>query len=98
LRLAFIILFDFAFMMANVFIFVVVVCCLMFRYIEVDPEVCGGKPVIKGTRVTVEVILESLANGWSVEETAREFKIPREAVLEALRYAYRIVREVSIVK
>jgi len=74
------------------------VCCLMFRYIEVDPRVCGGKPVIKGTRVTVEVILESLANGWSVDEVAREFKISREAVLEALKYAYRIVREVSIIK
>jgi len=80
------------------FIFMVGLAISMFKYIVVDPEVCGGKPVIRGTRVTVEVILESLANGWSVEETAREFKIPKEAVLEALKYAYRIVREVSVVK
>jgi len=70
----------------------------MFRFIVFDPEVCGGKPVIKGTRVTVEVVLESLANGWSVEEVAEEFKIPREAVLEVLKYALKVLRVVSVVK
>ena len=70
----------------------------MFRFIVFDPEVCGGKPVIKGTRVTVEVVLESLAEGWSVEEVAEEFKIPREAVLEVLKYALKILRVVSVVK
>ena len=70
----------------------------MFRFVVFDPEVCGGKPVIKGTRVTVEVVLESLAEGWSVEEVAEEFKIPREAVLEALKYALKILRVVSVVK
>ena len=70
----------------------------MFRFIVFDPEVCGGKPVVKGTRVTVDVVLESLANGWSVEEVAEEFKIPREAVLEALKYALKILRVVSVVK
>ena len=70
----------------------------MFRFIVFDPEVCGGKPVIKGTRVTVEVVLESLAEGWSVEEVAEEFKIPREAVLEVLKYALKVLRVVSVVK
>ena len=70
----------------------------MFRFIVFDPEVCGGKPVIKGTRVTVDVVLESLANGWSVEEVAEEFKIPKEAVLEVLKYALKILRVVSVVK
>ena len=68
----------------------------MYKYIEVKPDVCGGKPVIKGTRVTVEIILESLANGWSIKETAEEFKIPVEAVLEALKYAHNIVSKVSV--
>jgi len=67
----------------------------MYKYIEVKPDVCGGKPVIKGTRVIIEIILESLANGWSVKETAKEFKIPVEAVLEALKYAHNIVSKVS---
>jgi len=70
----------------------------MFRFIVFDPEVCGGKPVVKGTRVTVEVVLESLAEGWSVEEVAEGFKIPREAVFEVLKYALKILRVVSVVK
>ena len=70
----------------------------MFRFIVFDPEVCGGKPVIKGTRVTVEVVLESLAEGWSVEEVAGEFKIPKEAVLEVLKYVLKVLRVVSVVK
>lgn len=36
--------------------------------ISVDPEVMVGKPVIRGTRVTVESLLRKLAAGWSVEE------------------------------
>ena len=39
-----------------------------------------------------------MANGWSVEEVAEEFKIPREAVLEALKYALKVLRVVSVVK
>ena len=33
--------------------------------IEIDPKIMVGKPVIKGTRLTVEFIIELLANGWS---------------------------------
>ncbi|MCD6348048.1 MAG: DUF433 domain-containing protein [Candidatus Korarchaeota archaeon] len=36
-----------------------------------DPKVMGGKPVVKGTRVTVEVILRRLASGLSVEDLLR---------------------------
>ena len=39
-----------------------------------------------------------MANGWSVEEVAEEFKIPREAVLEVLKYALKVLRVVSVVK
>jgi len=38
------------------------------EYIEQRPEVMLGKPVIKGTRLTVELILERLGDGWSAEE------------------------------
>jgi len=37
-------------------------------YIEQTPDVMLGKPVIKGTRLTVEMILEKLGAGWSVED------------------------------
>lgn len=43
------------------------------RYIVRDPKVCGGEPVIKGTRVTVRTILASLAEGDSPEEILKDF-------------------------
>lgn len=36
--------------------------------IEVNPEILVGKPIIKGTRISVEFILELLSQGWSYEE------------------------------
>jgi uncharacterized protein (DUF433 family) len=42
-------------------------------YLVRDPAVCGGEPVVKGTRVTVRTILASLAEGMSVEEIVRDF-------------------------
>jgi len=36
--------------------------------IDCDPEIIGGKPKIKGTRIGVEVILERLGDGWSIEQ------------------------------
>lgn len=35
------------------------------KYIHSDPNIVGGKPVIKGTRLSVEFILDRLANGWT---------------------------------
>ena len=50
-----------------------------------------GIPTIKNTRITVEDILEALANGWSVTEVAENFRIPVEAVREALQYALEVL-------
>lgn len=41
--------------------------------IERNPKVMLGKPVVKGTRITVELILERLGDGWSVEDLLRSF-------------------------
>jgi len=52
------------------------------------PGVVGGKPRIKGTRVTVGVILGQLAVGHSIEEVLRDYPyIQREDVLAALQFA-----------
>ena len=59
--------------------------------IAVDPGICSGKPVIKGTRVPVEVVLEQLALGAAVEEVAEEYGLTREDVLAVLGYAHEIV-------
>ena len=42
-------------------------------YLVRDPAICGGEPVVKGTRVTVRTILASLAEGMSVEEIVRDY-------------------------
>ena len=55
--------------------------------VVVDPKVRHGKPMIKGTRVSVSVILGSIAGGMSVEEVAEEYGITRDDVLAAIEYA-----------
>ena len=68
-----------------------------YRWLEVVPGRRGGRPTVKGTRVTVDDILEALANGWSVEEVSENYKIPLEAVYEALRFALETLRKVEVV-
>jgi len=55
--------------------------------ITIDPLVKGGKPVIKGTRVPVELILGKLAAGLSYEEIMTEYELTKEDIFTALRYA-----------
>ncbi|MBO3840554.1 MAG: DUF433 domain-containing protein [Nitrososphaerota archaeon] len=59
--------------------------------IVVDPKIMHGKPVIKGTRVPVEVILGSLISGMSYEEIEREYNVKREDIIAAIEYAARFV-------
>ncbi len=60
--------------------------------IEADPRIMVGKPVIKGTRITVEHVLEELANGLTVEQILREYPhLTREGVQAALRFAAKSV-------
>ena len=59
--------------------------------IIVDPEIAHGKPVIKGTRVPVEIILGSLASGMDIKEVADEYCLEREDILAAIGYAAKIV-------
>ena len=43
------------------------------RRIVRDPKICGGEPVIKGTRVTLRTVLASLAEGATIEEIVDDF-------------------------
>jgi len=43
------------------------------RYIIRDPQICGGEPVIKGTRIPIRTILASLAEGARIEEILEDF-------------------------
>jgi len=64
--------------------------------IVIDPKIRHGKPVIKGTRVPVDVILGSLAGGMEIMEIVVEYDLEREDVLAALGYAAKIVAEEEI--
>ena len=56
--------------------------------ITIDPEVMGGKPCIRGMRVTVGTIVGLIATGKTVEDILAEYSyLEREDVLEALSYA-----------
>ena len=53
-----------------------------------DPQVCGGEPVIAGTRVTIRTILASLAEGASVREILSDFPaLTEEQVMAVIAFA-----------
>jgi uncharacterized protein (DUF433 family) len=53
-------------------------------YISRDPQICGGEPVIKGTRVTIRTILASLAEGARIEEILGDFPTITEQDVRAV--------------
>jgi len=56
--------------------------------IELDPRVCNGKPVIKGTRIPITVILEQLAEGKTWESILSGYpELTRDDIHAALHYA-----------
>lgn len=64
--------------------------------IVVDPDIRGGKPVIKGTRVAVDLLLKWLAGGSSYEELMREYDLTREDILAALNYAASVLSDEQV--
>jgi len=58
--------------------------------IIIDPAICNGRPVVKGTRITVQTILEFLGAGDSIEDILEEYpSLSREDVLASIRYSSR---------
>ena len=64
--------------------------------IVIDSEIRHGKPVIKGTRVPVDIILGSLAGGMTMEEVADEYGILKSDVSAAIDYVARLVAKEDI--
>lgn len=57
-------------------------------FITQEPGICGGQPVIKGTRVPLRTVLASLAQGSTIEELLREFPtLSEQAVKAAIAFA-----------
>jgi uncharacterized protein (DUF433 family) len=59
--------------------------------ITIDPSICHGKPVIRGTRMPVALVIGSLASGMSFEEIQREYDLRPEDIRAALRFAGALV-------
>ncbi len=67
--------------------------------IEVNPEICHGKPVIAGTRVPAYMILGLLAEGLTPEEIIEDYynHITKEDILACLKYAQSLIEEEEVV-
>lgn len=69
--------------------------------ITINPDICHGKPCIRGLRYPVEVLLELLSSGMSVEEILTDYEdLEREDLLAALEFAARLsqIKRIEFVK
>lgn len=58
------------------------------KYIISDPEIMMGKPIIKGTRITVELILEKLSSGETIDQILDSHpRLSKDAIYAALAFA-----------
>jgi uncharacterized protein (DUF433 family) len=65
---------------------------VMSERIIMDPDVCNGKPIVKGTRIAVQTILEFLAAGDSIEEVLEEYpRLNREDIQACFEFASRLM-------
>ncbi len=62
--------------------------------VAIDPEVCGGRPCIRGTRIWVSLILDNLAAGMSEAEFLADYpQLSHEDILAAVAYGAEAARE-----
>lgn len=66
----------------------------LLQRVSIDPNVCFGKPCIRGTRIWVSLILDFLASGTSIEEILAEYpQLTEEDVRAAIAYGAEMSRE-----
>ena len=64
-----------------------------YKWIIINPKICHGKPVFRGTRVLVSDVLEILASGMSIEGVLKEYpQLTKEMILEALGLAAELLK------
>jgi uncharacterized protein (DUF433 family) len=65
--------------------------------IIIDPGILVGKPIIKGTRLAVEFIIDLLANGWTKDEIFRNYPVLTQDDIQAcLAYASQLLHEEKV--
>lgn len=66
----------------------------MNERIAVDPNILDRKPIIRGTRMSVEFIVGLLAQGWSIDDVIREYNhLSREDIQACLAYAHQLLAD-----
>ena len=63
--------------------------------IVIDPAICHGKPVVRGTRIPVAQIVGSLAGGMSFEELRKEYDLTIEDIRAALKFVGQLAEQES---
>lgn len=64
------------------------------EYIHADPKVAAGKPVLRGTRLTVNFLLDLFAGGWTPEQVLKEYpQLSPEALRAVFAYAAEVLHE-----
>ncbi len=67
-------------------------------HIIVDPDILIGKPVIQGTRISVELILERLADGWSIDDLLTAYpRLTPEDVQAVFAFTAELLKEEDFV-
>ncbi len=70
----------------------------LLERISVDPNICFGKPCIRGTRIWVSLILDFLASGMSFEDILKEYpQLTEEDIRAAIAYGAEMSRERYVV-
>ena len=64
--------------------------------IVIDPDIRFGKPIIKGTRVPVDLVLAKVSGGMTFADIADEYALTREDIRAALAYAARVIVDEEI--
>jgi uncharacterized protein (DUF433 family) len=65
----------------------------MNERIVIDPKICHGKPVIRGTRLPVAIVVGSLAGGMTFDEVQREYGIADDDIRAALKFSGDLVEQ-----
>lgn len=64
--------------------------------IVIDPNVRFGKPVLKGTRVSVDFVLRKIAGGMTIEEMEREYELTKADIFAVLKYAAKALQRETL--
>ena len=68
------------------------------QYIVSNPQILAGKPVFSGTRICVSMVVNHLANGWTIDQMLQEFPtLKLEYIQEALKLSAYLINNDEIV-